>query len=323
MRSVFELHATGCDSSMEFTKETKMGLRSIFHFHCADCGQCEKIESSAKNEETIHVNKAATLGITSIGSGFYHMEEFCAHLDIPCMSSPTFDAENKKLQEDWWKLAKFHQQEALLEEIKLAKDRGDVDSAGNALIRIVCDGSWGKRSYGKGYSSLSGCAAIVGLQTKKIIYFGVKNKYCNICTKSYAKNCPPNQHTCNINYEGPSSGMETEVIVEGFEYCEKFGARFHKIVSDGDSSAFKEISERCIYKNPDLVVEKVECVNHLVKNFIKKILALCNSSAFNLTSRKLIKLSIGKIFFTSLNTNTCTLNGSVECVCCFYSSSLV
>lgn len=293
MRHLYR-HEESCDSEMLFDKETKLGLRSIFHFQCSTCGITSKVQTSTKNDDTMNVNKAATLGITSIGSGFYHMEEFCAHMEIPCMSSSTFDTENKKIQKDWDKLAKHHAKEALKEEIRLARERGDIDSAGNALICVICDGSWAKRSYGKGYSSLSGCAAIVGFYTKKVLYFDTKNKYCDICTKSYAKMCPPNYHPCNISYTGPSSGMETEILVEGFQACERMGARFNKIISDGDSSAFKEIRERCVYQNPDIVVEKVECINHLFKNFRKKFCALCSDTKFKLEYRKLIKASTGK-----------------------------
>lgn len=235
-------HSLGCEfSRMELIQENKMGLRSIFIFGCSNCGERHKVQSCYKQDDSMNVNKAAVLGFTSIGSGYYHMEEICSNLDIPCMSCSTFDKENKKLQKDWGYLARQKAEEALQEEIKHAIARGDVDCCGNALITVVCDGSWGKRSYGKGFSSLSGCAAIIGVYTKKVLYYGVKNKYCDICTKSYAKNCPPNDHPCNINYYGPSSSMETQIIVEGFQWCETKGARFHKIISDGDSSAFKEI----------------------------------------------------------------------------------
>lgn len=286
-------HSDNCESKMVFKKETKLGFRSIFHFECADCGVFHQIQSSSKNDDYMNVNMAATLGFTLTGSGFYHMEEVCAHMNIPCMSSDTFDKTQKKLQKDWSELSEQNTHQALLEEIRHAIARGDVDSGGNALIAVTCDGSWGKRSYGKGFSSLSGCAAIIGLYTKKVLYFGVKNKYCHICTMSYAKFCPPNYHECNINYDGPSSGMETEILVEGFQYCERFGARFHKVISDGDSSAFKEITEKCIYTNPDLEIEKIECKNHLFKNARKKITALCTDTDFKYVDRQLLKESIG------------------------------
>lgn len=278
---------------MIFRKETKLGFRSIFHFECEECGIFHQMQSSSKNYDFMNVNKAATLGITSIGSGFYHMQELCAHMNIPCMSNSTFDNENKKIQKDWSELSKHHTEKALLEEIEHAIAIGNVDSGGNALISVVCDGSWGKRSYGKGFSSLSGCAAIIGLYTKKVVYFGVKNKYCHTCTLSYAKFCPPNEHVCNISYVGPSSGMETEILVEGFKVCESFGARFHKVISDGDSSAFKEITEQCVYQNPDIVIEKIECVNHLYKNARKKFTSLCTDTAFKVGYRRLLKHSIG------------------------------
>lgn len=286
-------HSEDCDSRMVFTKETKLGFRSIFHFECSECGIFHKVQSASNNDVNITVNKAITLGITSVGSGFYHLDEFCSHLNIPCMSSGTFDKENKILQEDWWKLGRYFSEEALKEEIEHAIATGSVDSAGNYLITVICDGSWGKRSYGKGFTSLSGCAAILGFYTKKILYYDVKNKYCHTCALSYAKFCPPNDHPCNINYVGPSSSMETEIIVEGFQFCERMGARFNKIISDGDSSAYKEIRELSIYRNPDLVVDKLECVNHLYKNARKKLTALCTDTKYKLAFRKLLKLSLG------------------------------
>lgn len=97
-------HAETCNSRVIFEKETKLGLRSIFNFRCSGCGENQRVQTSYKNDETMNVNKAATLGITSIGSGFYHLEEFCVNMDIPCMSSSTFDSENKIIQEDWGKI---------------------------------------------------------------------------------------------------------------------------------------------------------------------------------------------------------------------------
>lgn len=282
-------HAEQCESQMVFAKETKMGFRSIFYYQCSECGVLHKLQSSTKNDVSLDVNEKATLGITSIGSGFYHLEEFCAHMDIPCMSSTTFGKANKALQENWWELGKFHSELALQEEIDHAVAIGNVDSAGNALITVICDGSWGKRSYGKGFSSLSGCAALIGFYTKKVLYYNVKNKYCHTCAQAYSKNSPPNDHPCNISYVGPSSNMESEIIVEGFKACEVQGARFHKIISDGDSSVYKEI--RLIY--PDLLVEKFECVNHLYKNARKKFTALYGDTKYQLKYRKLLKPSIG------------------------------
>lgn len=90
-------HSDECDSRMVFRKETKLGFRSIFHFTCSECGIFHKVQSSSKNDIQIDVNKAAILGITSIGAGFYNLEEFTSHLNIPCMSSKTFENTQKKI----------------------------------------------------------------------------------------------------------------------------------------------------------------------------------------------------------------------------------
>lgn len=288
-------HSDECNfNDMEVTKETKMGLRSIFEFRCRICGIEQTVSTSDRNNEGMNVNKAAVLGITSAGNGFYNLEEFCAHLNMPCMSDKTFDKNNKDLQKDWWQLAKYHTDEALKEEIRLAKAANEVDEKGNALITVITDGSWGKRSYGKGYSSLSGCAVLIGYRTKKIIYVDVRNKYCQTCANSYAKMCPPNYHECNINYRGASSGMETDIVVEGFKYCDTLGARFPILIADGDASIFKELRELRLYKDPVIIIQKYECVNHLYKNFRKKLRALSLNTKYTPGNRKYIKGSKGK-----------------------------
>lgn len=287
---------------MKLMKEIKLGIRSVFKYHCEDCDLWYSIESCAKdyvpnssntNSECMNVNEAAVCGMTATGYGFYHLEEFLAHLDIPCMSSRTFSIEDKKLQKIWWELATNETSKALEEEIALAKSIGSVDSSGNALIPVEVDGSWSKRSYGKGYSSLSGFASIIGLRKKKVIYFGVKNKYCHTCQMSYANTCPPNKHNCNINYEGPSTGMESTIIVEGFKACEKLGARFHKFVGDGDANTFKELRESSIYKNPEIHIEKFGCENHVFRNFRSKYDSLMDLTKFKAASRSYITAAIG------------------------------
>lgn len=177
---------------------------------------------------------------------------------------------------------------ALLKEIELAKASGQVDSKGNALIRIITDGSWGKRSYGRYFSLLSGCAAIIGLRTNKVIFFDTRNKYCHTCKVAETKDIPVKEHKCNKNYSGPSSGMESDIIIQGFKECDLLGARFNVLISDGDSNMYKMIRDLRIYKDPDVFVAKLECVNHLYRNFYKKFNNLTNLTKFNSGYRKTV-----------------------------------
>lgn len=279
---------------MTFTKETKRGLISMFHFSCTKCGRRKRVDSCEyKNKSLANPNDAAILGIVSIGLGFYHIQELLCNFNIPCMSYQTFYTIEKRLQSDWWKLAKKLEEEALLEEIRLAKEIGEVDSAGNALIPVKADGSWHKRSYGNNFSSSAGCAAIIGIRTNKIIYLDVKSKYCHICKIAQSQNTPPNKHECNANYSGPSTGMETVIIVEGFKYCAEKGARFNKFISDGDSSTYKALRDLRLYKDPVVYIDKYDCLNHVCKNFGKKMSGLENNTKFKTNARKLIDPRLG------------------------------
>lgn len=298
---------------MGLVGEIKRGLNSVFKFKCQRCGVLRKIESCPKNANHLSCNEEAVLGINSVGSGFYHLEEFMTQLNVPCMGGTLYDKISKEQQSDWFTLAKQTAMDALQEEIDLAIAAGEVDSKGNALLAVICDGGWGKRSYGKKFNSLSGCAVLVGVRTKKVVFFGVRNKYCHKCKIAQSQNTPVNAHECNINYKGPSSGifciscvihslcnnlwnvlgMEADIILEGFRVCEQAGARFYKLIADGDSSTYKKLQDFRVYKNPDLYIEKCECVNHLCRNFRSKFGFLNKVTKFDCTLRKHVKPSKG------------------------------
>lgn len=283
-------HSKNCSfDNMILVGETKKGFNSIFKFQCNNCGILKKLESCPKKEKSLSCNEEAVLGINSIGSGFYHLQELFSNLNVPCMGGTLYNSISKKQQKDWIRLAEEQSLEALYEEIELAIAAGDIDSKGNALIAVIADGGWGKRSYGKKFNSLSGCAVLIGLRTKKIVFFGVRNKYCHTCKIAQSKCTPVNEHDCTINYVGPSSGMEADIILEGFRTSEQHGARFNKLIADGDSSTYKILRDHRIYKNPDLVIEKLECVNHLCRNFRSKFANIAKVTKFDTTLRKQIK----------------------------------
>lgn len=259
---------------MVLMHEIKRGLNSTFEFVCSSCGDFRRIESCPKTETSLGIIEAAVLGIRAVGLGKAHIDEFFAHLNVPTMSNTLYNSSNKIQQEDWWYLAKKSALDALKKEIELAITNGLVDSAGNSRISVMVDGSWGKRAFGSNMSSLSGCAALIGMRTRKIVYFDVRNKYCHVCKLAEVYKKEVKEHVCNKNYSGSSTGMEADVIVEGFKECETQGARFDKLIADGDSNTYKVIQDLRIYTNPDVFVDKYDCVNHLRKNYRKKWRAL-------------------------------------------------
>lgn len=275
---------------MDLIGETIRGFNSIFKFRCRVCGVIRKLRSNPPKANAMNCNEDAVLGITSIGSGYYHLKELFTNLNVPVMGESLYDKIQKEQQQEWFTTAKQSALDALYEEIALAKAIGSVDSQGNALIIAIADGGWGKRSYGKSFNSLSGCAVLVGLRTKKVIYYGTRNKYCHTCQIAQSKCSPVKQHECNINYTGPSSGMESDIISEAFIKCEEEQkARFYRLIADGDSNTYKCLRDMRLYKNPDVFIEKFECVNHLHRNFRAKFSYLSTLTKFDIELRKHVK----------------------------------
>ena len=70
---------------------------------------------------------------------------------------------------------------------------------GLPAITVVVDSSWSKRSHKHSYNTNSGVGVIFGAATKKLLYIGVRNKYCVVCSISQKHSSPPPQHMCLKN----------------------------------------------------------------------------------------------------------------------------
>ena len=61
--------------------------------------------------------------------------------------------------------------------------------------------------------------------------------------------------------------MESSIVLGGFQkLVEMHGLIYAKIVGDGDSSVYKKIRDNKPY-GPNIFVEKVECRNHILRNY--------------------------------------------------------
>uniref|UniRef100_A0A1B6C9D7 Mutator-like transposase domain-containing protein n=1 Tax=Clastoptera arizonana TaxID=38151 RepID=A0A1B6C9D7_9HEMI len=127
------------------------------------------------------------------------------------------------------------------EEARHTVELGDIDQNGMPLITVVADGCWCKRSYRSNYSSLSGVAAIVGYHTKKVLFMGLKNKYCTTCFRAAGQGVQPTAHTCYKNWgkNQSSSSMESAIIEEGFACSEEmYNLKYARLIANGDSSVY-------------------------------------------------------------------------------------
>lgn len=264
-------------SNMEIISENRVGLKSALIFKCKMCNFKSTVWTE-KEKNVMDVNTAAVSGTITTGGGHAQVEEFLSVLDIPPMSQKTFKKYEQKVSVGWAATAAAEMEDAAAEEARLAREHGEVDKDGTPLITVVADGAWCKRSYRTNYSSLSGVAAIVGYRTRKVVFLGVRNKYCTSCARAEATGQPSKPHACykNWNSTQSASSMEPSIICEGFQRSEDmYGIRYARLIADGDSSVYKKILESRPYKR--LTVEKVECKNHLLRNMCSRLKVIASS----------------------------------------------
>lgn len=66
--------------------------------------------------------------------------------------------------------------------------------------------------------------------------------------------------------------MEANILAEEFQKSKAiYGIIYNKIVADSDISCYDAILERHSCRPHNITVKKLECRNHLLRNYIKKI----------------------------------------------------
>jgi len=103
---------------------------------------------------------------------------------------------------------------------------------------------------------------IFSLRTKRLLYIGV-------CKKFYAACVHPSStsnHTCFKNWNGFSSSMETDIILNGFLLAEQqYGVRYINFVGDDDSFMYPTLVAGV--PRWGYAIEKQESANHALKCF--------------------------------------------------------
>jgi len=105
--------------------------------------------------------------------------------------------------------------EAGREEKRLAKLRNEHHE-GVPAITVIVDGGLSEWSHKHSYNTKSGVGIIIGASTKKILFIGVRNKFCSAC----AGNILTDKHKCYRNWNRSSSEIETDIILDGFMEAE-------------------------------------------------------------------------------------------------------
>ena len=154
-------------------------------------------------------------------------------------------------------------------EREMAIERSD-SFEGIPAITVTVDGGWSKRSHKHSYNAKSGVAVIIGNATKKLLFLGVRNKYCSIRAVATNKDTTPQQHNCFKNWNSSSRAMETDILLEGFRAAEAMhGLRYMRMTGDSDSSVLANIQANV--PGWGMKVSKVECANHAVKCYRSRL----------------------------------------------------
>ena len=110
---------------------------------------------------------------------------------IPVMTSTTFIRTEREIGEMWKQQLQETMAEAGKEEKRLAEENNEYHE-GVPAITVIVDGGWSKRAHKHSYNAKSGVVIIIGAKTRKLLYIGVRNKYCSAC----ARNIPRDKHKC-------------------------------------------------------------------------------------------------------------------------------
>ena len=183
---------------------------------------------------------------------------------------------------------------ALVKEQELTQKELNIDQP--LGIEVSSDAAWQKRGSQRSYNSLSGIASAIGKKTKKIVHFNSRFKKCRICWYASKHNQSPQQHQCQLNWQGSAKAMEPDMFVQMVNDTAKKGVPIAKVAGDDDHTGINRV---CQEGNTN--IEKESDKNHVHKNITKKLFNL--QKTHKTLSQKVI-LSVTKNFNYMLQQNS-------------------
>ena len=298
---VLTSHSAKCGGVCTLEGETMhAGLAVVLAASCSKFQQQFRINSSTRvttpnGSKKWSVNLASVMSQMSTGGGKSRLNKVLTTMGVPGMGKRMFAETERFLGEAMKQQLLQSMAKAGCEEKEHAISNNHYHQ-GVPSITVVVDGGWSKRTHKHSYNAKSGVAVIFGLYTKKLLFIGVRNKYCSVCAVAEHKEQTAPQHVCYRNWSGSSCAMKSDIIAEGFRLSETtHGVRYLKVVGDGDSSVMATIRQAVLY---GAFVEKIECANHAVKCYRSRLEALAKDhpqyrGRGGLTKRAIQRLTVG------------------------------
>ena len=255
-------HSSRCKGSIRLTGETRDGLASILSGYCSTCQHTITFETTKKVKgprgyRRWESNLAAVWGQMCTGGGHSQLEESLSTVGVPVMTKASFVHTERDIGELWERELRESMLQAGREERQKAIEKNSFHE-GVPAITVIVDGGWSKRAHKHSYNAKSGVGIIIGQETGKLLYMGVRNKYCHACARKI-----PHQ-VCYKNWSQSSSEMEQDIILEGFCEAERVhGLRYTRFIGDGDSAVYPTLIQNV--PGWGHVITKLECCNHACK----------------------------------------------------------
>lgn len=268
-------HSQQCVGILCPLQEDFQSMVSAIFLKCNVCGTIYK-GSSEKPTSKKRLRLSVDWAILCSGGTYTQAHELFSFLDMPFMSRQSFIKDEVAMDDIFEKALEESTTKAVQEEkgavLKELEEQG-LSNTNKELIEscAALDGSWGQRSNGHRYNSASGCAAIMGIRTKKVCFIGCRNKRCIACSLNVQrakKNLKLHTHKCYRNFKGASGGMEPDIIIDGFKKLQTKGIKFTTVVTDGDSTTVSRLKNSCQYGHE---IRQQLCCNHAIKSCGKKL----------------------------------------------------
>lgn len=283
-------HAEECEQPHLFLlQETCENMISLLSICCRTCGKMFQQQTISRDgEKQFHTN--IVYGTLISGQTYGTVADFFSSLDHGMLTKVVFYKTEQEMDNVLETAVNNSMSRALEEERQIAIQEGRIDEDGYGHITVECDGGYCKRSYGTQYNAASCCGITVAEETGKVVRQEVMNKNCSLCANA-TKTGIPIEHKCYKNFEGPSSNMESEAVVKGFDETLEHGVKMTSIITDGDSKTFNKIKEECSYGTE---ITRDLCANHAVKATINRLKKLTTGKQRS-TAKRLLKQHLFRI----------------------------
>ena len=267
--------------------DSKHGLYLTFSIVCQDCLHVVKFSNGDKPSKSDdsgkdNLNKLMTLACRESGVTFEQLARLFGILGVvEPMSRRTFTTLSNTLYDDCKNAMNAHFKDVTAIVRKAYGELRGVAVADDELLEIAVtyDGTWHKR----GRTSHHGVGVAIEILTGLVIDFEVLTNTCTECTKNVDgslewKRKHEASGRCERNYDGYSGGMEVIGAVRIWKRSiDLHGMIYKYMLSDGDSKAYNAVSSEMVKLNPDYVVEKEDCINHVSKRLYTGLVDLKNA----------------------------------------------